>query len=426
MNSKLIKSGLLTLCVKALGVTLFFLMNVLLARKLGVEQYGIYSFAISIVMVFAIPAYGGAPVLVLRETASLMTTEKAFGQSIGYLWLWCIKIVCFLSVMSVSLFCLSLYFGLQEKLRLDFASLVYLSSLIPLVAFMMMNAAMLRGMRRMIVGVIPEQVLLSLGIMFLMCLYIGDTFKASDIIRFHCISLGLGVVFTLFFLIKNGVYVSLKKGMGDYNKMRSSMLSLTFLTGLQVANKYTSILVVGFMLTPEDTGVYRVAMQVSVIAAFGLNIVNTFIAPNIVSLFKANKTDELKQLIEVSSRLLLCFSICVFLVMIFFGDIFIVWAFGKEFLAGSQVLYVLLVGQIVNCLFGPVGLLLNMTGNEKVTLRITVYVFLVSIPASIALVYYFGVLGASVALALTLIAWNVAAWKKTINLVSINTLPFSR
>ena len=93
------------------------------------------------------------------------------------------------------------------------------------------------------------------------------------------------------------------------------------------------------------------------------------------------------------------------LVLVVYGER-VLNLFGLEFVSAYNALTVLLIGQIGNALAGPVGLLLNMTGHQNSSAKIMLLSLILSIVACFGLIPRYGVMGASVASALSVILWN--------------------
>jgi O-antigen/teichoic acid export membrane protein len=81
--------------------------------------------------------------------------------------------------------------------------------------------------------------------------------------------------------------------------------------------------------------------------------------------------------------------------------------FGKEFIAGTGVLYILLLGQLSNTFSGSLALILQMTGNEKVFRNILTLGLIINVLLNIILIPRIGMIGAAIASAISLIVWNV-------------------
>ena len=75
-------------------------------------------------------------------------------------------------------------------------------------------------------------------------------------------------------------------------------------------------------------------------------------------------------------------------------------------------LVILCVGQIVNASMGSVGSLLNMTGHERDTMQSILIGATVNVILNFILTPRWGMIGAATATATTLIVWNLIMWRK--------------
>ena len=69
--------------------------------------------------------------------------------------------------------------------------------------------------------------------------------------------------------------------------------------------------------------------------------------------------------------------------------------FGNEYVKGKWVLIILSLGQFVNCIAGPAGYILQMTGKEKVFKNIIIFSVFINVTLNFILVPFYGILGAS-------------------------------
>ena len=105
LRGTLLRGGLGSIGLNLSHVLFSFLISIALARILGAESFGIYSFAYALAMVLAIPAQSGMSQLVLRETAQAFAAED-WGRIRG-LWTWSTGTVLVLSLV-ISLLLLGL------------------------------------------------------------------------------------------------------------------------------------------------------------------------------------------------------------------------------------------------------------------------------------------------------------------------------
>jgi O-antigen/teichoic acid export membrane protein len=83
--------------------------------------------------------------------------------------------------------------------------------------------------------------------------------------------------------------------------------------------------------------------------------------------------------------------------------------FGQEFVIAKTTLLILLIGQAVNAMSGSVGLILQMTGKEKVYQNILLIALVFNIMLNLFLIPKFGIEGAAIASAFSFLFWNLSS-----------------
>lgn len=148
-------------------------------------------------------------------------------------------------------------------------------------------------------------------------------------------------------------------------------------------------------------------MQGILLLALGLQAVNTVTAPKVASLYRQKKLDETQALLKQSVRLAVLSSVPPALILILFSEELIGFLFGEAYLPAAKLLTILCIGQIVNVSLGSVGLVLNMTGNEKRSLRAQLITLCLTVSLLFILIPLYQAIGAALAVSIGLICWNV-------------------
>ena len=82
--------------------------------------------------------------------------------------------------------------------------------------------------------------------------------------------------------------------------------------------------------------------------------------------------------------------------------------FGASFVAGETALRILLIGQVVGAGLGSVMYIMTMTGQERPAMFILGAILVANPVLNLVLIPKFGIEGAAVAKAATLIVWKMA------------------
>lgn len=192
-------------------------------------------------------------------------------------------------------------------------------------------------------------------------------------------------------------------------------LPMMLSTAMSLIILQTDILMLGAMVEAEQVGIYAIIVKLATLTIFLLTSVNVVIAPKISELFYSGKIIELKKLLLKTTSLISIFTLPIVLILIFFGKE-ILEIFGKEFTIGYSALIILLIGQIINILAGPVEFFLNMTGHQKNLNYIVITSAIINIILNFILIPKYGFMGAAFASMVSL------SLSKIISLIYINKI----
>jgi O-antigen/teichoic acid export membrane protein len=133
---------------------------------------------------------------------------------------------------------------------------------------------------------------------------------------------------------------------------------------------------------------------------------NTTVQPKITQLYTQKKLDEVQRIAYKSSKLIFLLSVPVFIILLFFSK-YVMWLYGLEFMKGAICLSILTIGQVFNTFCGPVAQLLNATGYHKQFRNISLLGAVLNIAMNLILVPKFGIEGAAIANAISMVLWNI-------------------
>ena len=193
----------------------------------------------------------------------------------------------------------------------------------------------------------------------------------------------------------------------EIEKWKEAAYPLSVVGGLQLMYSYSDIIILGFFHSNEDVGVYRAVGQLGTLVVFGLSAINQILQPNFAKLYASKDIDKLQKIVTYSSFAIFIFASIPALVFFFFGEFILKFIFGDEFVIGFIPLVILTLGQLANAAFGSVGALLNMTGHEKDAMRGMMYSLGINIFLAFILIPQFGMLGAAISTAASLMVWNI-------------------
>lgn len=413
-NSRLAVGALGSFSLKIASTLLGLLITVTLARLLGPGGYGSYAYVLALVSLVAIPAQVGLPMLVVRETAKAQV-ESNWALMKG-LWKWAVLVVLSISLI-IAMAAFSIYeFGLFSTGPYSYYTLVLGLALIPLIGLGNLAGAATRGLRRVVIGLIPEfiarQTSLLIFVFVLVYFYRGELNpdSALTLYVFACFFAWIvGVV-----LLKRVRPAPLKLNPRPEYRSRQwfvAMFPLALMAGMQVINQNTDVIMLGYFWPSDLVGVYKVVLTGAATVAFGLQAVTLSVAPQFARLYTQGEKAKLQRLVTQSARMILFLSLPVVVGLVAFGEQLLTLLFGVEYAIGATALAILAVGQLVNAYVGSVGVLLSMTGHEKDTAIGVGVAAVVNVVLNFMLIPKFGIEGAASATAISVVVWNIILWR---------------
>lgn len=423
------RSSIGSLLIRVLGAGLSFSLAVVLARALGPEGYGAYGFVLAILTVLAIPAQAGLPLLVVRETAKADTQQN--WPLLRGLWRWSNGFVAAFSLLMLAIGTILLWgddVWLNDARR---GALTIGLALIPLLALGNIRGAALRGLRHVVIGQVPESILrplLLIGAVLLLATWRPDYgLTPADVVGIH-VGAALIALLVASVLLHHLRPCPLRRRpipMYQGGAWRRAALPLALLAGLYLINEQTDIIMLGIFRSDVEVGQYKAALSLGTLVVFGLQAINQVLQPHFARLYSRGDPQRLQRLVTLSARAILAMALPPVLVLIFFGEWILGTLFGNEYRVAATALAILAFGQVVNAAMGSVGVLLNMTGHERDTVKGVAVAAVCNVLLNAALIPRLGINGAALATAITLVIWNIILRRFVRIRLNIESIAFS-
>lgn len=184
---------------------------------------------------------------------------------------------------------------------------------------------------------------------------------------------------------------------------RDLMLTKVSQAGLATAD----IVAVGWLLGPTEGAFYAIASRIALTSGMGYTAVVMAYGPNVSKL--ANQPAQMRTLVRRMTLIGGAVTIPITITAAIYGRP-LLQLFGSTYSAAYPILVILLLGVAANALSGPIGLVVNVTGQEAIGRR----TLLLACAAFFALVapatLLFGTFGTAILWSGTTLLWNVALW----------------
>lgn len=240
------------------------------------------------------------------------------------------------------------------------------------------------------------------------------------VIVFTVIGAGISVLAGLFYLyrklqtLEKSTELPILKIMGFGFPL---FLTSASLFGIQELHLW----VLAFYQPESEVALYGSALRLGVMLTMPLIIVNSVIPPMIADLYSQNKFIQVQNVLQKTATLMSLPAIAVSVMVFIFGGDILSLIYGETYRGAYIVFVILTVGQLLNVMTGSPGILLTMSGHERIVMRSAISSGIIGVIVSIYCVQLYGAVGAAIGYSVGIVLLNIAmcifAYKK----MSINT-----
>ena len=402
VKSKLLGSSGLMLAVKLLGAASAYALAWLVGRGQGPEAYGQFELGLTVLTMAAMFSRLGLDAVMVKwlaatqvdghvgvqRTLARRASTWVLGASMLFGgWVWWGKT------------------WLGHSLGGDEGLWTAVACGVPAMALWGLASEMLRGLGRMAsYASVQQGVLTALAVASMIVLGL-DVVLAFG---FALLAVGVVAVVQVAWSLPTASHAAVVPEAYKGRAMLSTGWPMLLGSAMFLVMSWTDTLLLGHFLNESEVGVYRVAFRLAAVITLVQAAVNSYAAPWFAERHAVGDDRGLRQALAQTTGLNVAFSLPAFVALAAAPAWWLGW-FGPAFEAGAVCMLCLALGQLVNALCGPVMYLLNMTGHERVAQQIVWVSALLNLAFNVWAIPRFGILGAAVSTAATMVLWNVAA-----------------
>ncbi len=395
-----------SLIVKIGASLLAFLINVVLARFLGVTEYGLFIYAAGWLNILLIPASLGFDQLLVRQIAVYQshnewdklrgTYQFAMSRTLG------MSIVIALSLFGV------IYFTSSSQALVQV--FCWAALLIPIGAIIRIQQATLQGLHFVALSQLPQFIIqpsILLLLSFVVYYWAKQSLMAPQV-------MGLNVLAGAIAFLVGSRLLQRSLPLGsftvdavlDLQSWIPNLVPFMLVGGIFILNEQVSTVMLGLLSNTRQVAIFTAAEKWSVFTIFMLQALNPALAPLFASLYARHERERLQNIVTLSSQVIALFAFIPLLAFVIVPQVFLS-TFGDDFAVGKIPLIVLGVGQFINAFTGSVGFLLIMTGHERTVAGCFAIGVLVNLLFGIGLIPFMQATGAAISAAASIIITNI-------------------
>ena len=403
MKSELTVKSVVALGTKLVGALCVFVLNIVVARRLGVEDVGALFLVLAFITPLSMISRLGFDTIVVRELAPQGMKSDQTDMSVVVCAVLVSGVVGLLFSFGVITYSDYIALELFDNLRVG-GGLNILAFGIPVLSISAVIAAALQARKRIFSSLLTLSVVpafVSLIIFFLDGARLDVNIAGGYLLFGYCSTLAFGIGRLM--SIKRNIFEPL-----DLRKIRSWLAEAFTLVGAVIQQQFlvfAPTVLLGILASVEQVAIYSIAFKCS--ALFGLILIagNSILSPNIAASQAEQNSQKIQGAVTQASSLMFAIALPLLCSTFLIPELFI-GLFGPDFKGSRVVLQILVVGQFFNIFCGSVGTILLMTGEDKYFFRSAFLGLTVTLCCCFLFIPQFGAVGAALSASIGLSSIN--------------------
>ncbi|MAF08931.1 hypothetical protein CMK11_00630 [Candidatus Poribacteria bacterium] len=371
------------------GMALGLVMHSLAARRLGVVEYGVFTYALNGATLGSLLLTLGWPTSAMRFVAQYREKEE-WGLLRGLVTR-SHQVVLVVSCVSALVVALVGRYALTSPSARLSATLIAL--MLPAISLGLLRIRLLRGLLRVSDSIVAERLAIPLMVVVGL-LVLPASSGAHVVLLWVAAALVLRAVETarLRSARPGGVADSARAyRTGEWGRVAIG-IALGEVARATLARGDTMML--GAMSGMQDVAVYGAARRVGMLITFTLNAVNAIAGPLLASAYHGGRSAEFRRVLRKSALWSMLGALPAF-TWVMVAPESVLWLFGPEFRGHGSLVRVVALGQFANAATGPVVMALLMTGRQRRYSLSVVVVAVANLAANAFIIPMWGLYGAA-------------------------------
>jgi O-antigen/teichoic acid export membrane protein/CelD/BcsL family acetyltransferase involved in cellulose biosynthesis len=420
------RNAMAVFAIRVLSAGLLFLSQIVLARWIGAAHYGTYVALWSMVLVLGGLSHFGLGVAMMRLVPEYLASHQ-YDLARGILTSG--RLLAFGGGLLCAVLGSVIVKWLMPGLPLETVAAITMAlACVPMFALTEAQDGIGRGQSWTLAGVTPPYVLRPLLVLIFAGVAYAQGLPATAVTAIGAAALATAVTAVAqTLLIGRRIAAAVPKGATAYEFKDWFRVSLPLLiyTSAELVLQNADVLILSFLRSPDEVGVYYAAAKTTTLALFVHYAIGSAYAGRFAEANAVNDPQELKRLARESVVWTFWPSVAVTVAVLAAGP-FLLALFGSGFESAYPAMFILSVGLLIRAATGPSEFVLGMLGYEKDCARSYIIAAIVAIVLNFAFVPWFGALGAASASALAFATAAILNWRTAKRKLGINLFVFAR
>lgn len=404
--SELLKGSYISFLMKMMGMLFGYIFTFMIAKWYGADVFGMFTLSLTVLNIFVTIGLLGFDNALVKFVADYninnnhSLVKEVYDKALGV-------------TLPISIFLSFLLFIQADFVAINIFKNPHLVSFFQIASFaivpfvlLRINSSMFRGLKKIIEFSFFQNVsIYFVGVILLCIAFLLDEVNELTIIAI-VISIFLSSLISFVYLKRNIRFLKVKNTMLSYNNIFKTTLPMLLTSSMVLVMGWTDIIMLGMLTTEKDVGIYSVIVKLASLTSITLMAINSISAPKFSELYSKGDMKGLKKVVHSSTKMIFYSSLPIILILVLFPTD-ILRLFGEDYVVGFTALLILMSGQFVNAVTGPVGNLLNMTNYQNIYKNIMYVSIVVNICFNYIFIIRYGIVGAAVATSISVVLLNL-------------------
>jgi len=396
--SKITKGAGITLGGSISGKALLFFYTIFLAKVLGTGDLGLYFLGLTIIRSLTILANLGLGAGVVRYVA-IYQGRSDFSRMKGTVLSSAVITVIPSLILTSLMFLVGDFIATFIFHKPDLGSVIKLFAIaIPFESLMRIFLASTRGLKFMQYVAYTENLAL-VGLRFLFAIFFlfGLGLGLKGVVLAYVFSSILSAGLAFYYANKLIPLLDKKtRPIFDIKNLLHFSIPMVFTVLLHDLMAHIDVLILGTLVSAAQVGIYSVVVRILALAQVIFMAFQPIFQPFVADFHAKKELKRLSNLLKAITQWSVTMSFPVFLSLLLFPGFFLNF-FGKEFIRGSDCLFVLAVAYLFSSVSNLPSSMIFMSGRSDITLGNNLAVLIINTGLNYLLIPKYGILGAALA-----------------------------